>query len=94
MLIGIFCYLFVHLLDIHLLVAKFSVRGLYGIMRYVLLCSGVYGIIAEIPCSITYLGAHSADLGLQTRNTLIQLHVTCTHKQVVTKTCNTSLLLW
>ena len=37
-----------------------------------LLCSNVYGIIAEIPCSIAHLEAHSTDLGLQ-------IHKTCKH---------------
>ena len=52
-----------YLLDIHLFVVKVSVCGLYGIMREVLLCRGVYGIVAEIPYSIAHLEAHSADLG-------------------------------
>ena len=68
-----------------------------------LLCSGVYSIIAEIPCSIAHLEVHSAALGLQlVQDPLIQhipsaivyWKVKHTHKQVVTKACNTSLLLW
>ena len=35
-----------------------------------LLCSNVHGIIAEIPCCIAHLKAHSTDLGLQ-------MHKTC-----------------
>ena len=68
-----------------------------------LLCSGVYSIIAEIPCSIAHLEVHSAALGLQlVQDPLIQ-HIASgivywkvkrTHKQVVTKARNTSLLLW
>ena len=53
------------MLGIHLLVVKVSVWGLKGITRYVLLCSMVYGIIAEIPCSIAHLKAHSTGLGVQ-----------------------------
>ena len=34
--------------------------------------SNVYGIIAEIPCSIAHLKAHSTDLG-------VQMHKTCMH---------------
>ena len=52
------------LLDIHLLVVEVSAWGLYGIMRWVLLCSGVYGIITEISCSIAHLEAESTDLCL------------------------------
>ena len=37
-----------------------------------LLFSMVYGITAEIPCSIAHLKAHSTDLGLQ-------MHKTCMH---------------
>ena len=51
-----------YLLGIHLLVVKVSVWGLNAITRYVLLCSMVYGIIAEIPCSIANLIADSTDL--------------------------------
>ena len=54
-----------YLLGIYLLVVKVLVWGLKGITRYVLFCSNVYGIIAEIPCSITHLKAHSINLGLQ-----------------------------
>ena len=54
-----------YLLGIHLLVVKVSVWGLKRITRYVLFCSNVYGIIAEIPCSIAHLKAHSNNLGLQ-----------------------------
>ena len=72
MLIRIFVTFCGYLLGIHLLVVKVSVWGLKGIMRYVLLCSNVYGIIAEIPCSIAHLKAHSTELG-------VQMHKTCMH---------------
>ena len=39
---------------------------------YVLLCSNVCGIVAEMPCSIAHLKTHSTDLGLQ-------MHKTCMH---------------
>ena len=60
------------MLSINLLVVKVSVWGLNGIRRYVLLCSSVYIIIAEIPCSIAHLKVNSTDLGLQ-------MHKTCMH---------------
>ena len=37
-----------------------------------LLCSNVYGIIAEIPCGIAHLNTHSTDLG-------VQMHKACMH---------------
>ena len=37
-----------------------------------LLCSNVYGIVAEIICSIAHIKAHSTDLGLQ-------MYKTCMH---------------
>ena len=52
-----------YLLGIQLLVVKVSVWGLNAITRCMLLCSVVYGIIAEMPCSIADLIAHSTDLG-------------------------------
>ena len=66
------------MLGIHLLVVKVSVWGLKGITRYVLLCSMVYGIIVEIPCSIAHLKAHSTDLG-------VQMHKTCMHANTSTR---------
>ena len=48
--------------------------GSQGIMRYVLLCSNVYGIIADIPCSIVHLKAHSTDLGVQMHKTRMHAH--------------------
>ena len=72
MLIRYFLTFCGYLLDIHLLVVKVSVWGLNRITRYVLSCSNVHGIIAEIPCSIAHLKAHSTDLGLQ-------IHKTCIH---------------
>ena len=53
-------------------------------MIYVLFCSGVYSIIADIPCSIAHLEAHSVDLRfVDTQDSLIQLQVKCPHNQVV-----------
>ena len=68
----IFHYVCGYLLDIHLLNVKVSAWGLIGIMRKSFLCSGVYSIIAEIPCSIACLEVHSAALGLH-------MHKICMH---------------
>ena len=69
-LIRIFCYFLWILVRYSPIIC--SVCGLNGITRYMLLCSMVYGITAEIPCSIAHLKAHSTDLGLQ-------MHKTCVH---------------